>query len=143
MSSTQLGNLYRRFVRGTDIKEPVTVQIQDVREVEVQPHPSIPPRKKWCLIVAGLSEDLPNGILFGPENEGRLFDIFGPVDIQALRDKHLRLVPKRVKVGRNWKMSITFEAAPAGSQAKTAPAPQAPPPPPPPPAPPEPDDIPF
>ena len=112
--SPTVGFLYRRYLRGDDLDGQVfTVKIKSLELVEVQPHPAAPRQEKWCLQVAGLPEEYPTGILFGPRNEGKLVDIFGNVDTAELINKPLEIYPYEVKIGGQKRRAIGFRGASA------------------------------
>ena len=58
----RLGSLYRRYLHGEDLDgKPHTVDIADVTQEVVTPHPSQPGHAKWCLWVTGLQQLCPKG----------------------------------------------------------------------------------
>lgn len=108
----RLGLLYRKYLHGSDLDGQVTtVKIKDICTVLVQPHPTIEPREKWCMIIEGLPEELPDKILFGPKGETDLVKIFGSVDIASLKGRHVVLFPYKVRVSNQDKVSIGFRKA--------------------------------
>ena len=110
--SPQLGNLYRKYLRGKDLKgEMHTIQIQDIFRVEVTPPPSYQPVEKWCLQVSGLPGDLPDRILFGPKGEESLLYIFGPIKVEALRGKSIIVAPKPIKIAGRDQIAVVFRKA--------------------------------
>ena len=112
----KLGLIYRKYLHGSDLERPVTVEILKVTEVEVQPHPTAPKQMKACLLVKGLPEHLPSAILFGPKGEQALVNIFGEVDTNTLVGKRLQLVPVDIRVNGRQAKSIGFQPAPQAAQ---------------------------
>ena len=113
-----LGTLYRKYLRGSELKGPATVEIVAVSHVTVRPHPQAEPIEKWCLWVKGLPQDTPNGILIGPKAEEQLVGIFGPVDVNQLRGKPVIIAPKEIRVAGQRRTTVAFSAAPANGQVR-------------------------
>jgi len=108
-SPVQLGNLYRRYLHGSDLgQNALPVTIQNITKERVCPHPSQPVIEKWCLWVYGLPEGMPNGILFGARGEEDLIAIFGKVSLDALKGKPIIIYPKPLNVAGQSKVSIRF-----------------------------------
>ena len=105
----RLGNLYRRYLHGEDLSQnSCTVTIVNLTMENVTPHPSRSSYKKWCLWVDGMPQGMPNGILFGPDGDRELVNIFGKVDIQTLKGKSLVIYPQPVSVAGQTKIAIRF-----------------------------------
>ena len=108
----KLGTLYRKYLRGVDLTgELVTVKILDVYKVEVHPPPRFNPVEKWCFKVQGLSAELPDQVLFGPEAELELVKIFGPIEVFELKGKSIELAPKQIKIAGQRQVAIVFQAS--------------------------------
>ena len=105
----KLGTLYRKYVRGSDLQgQVIAVSIQDVFKVEVTPPPHFNPVEKWCFKVQGLPTELPDQILFGPKGEADLVQIFGNVEIEALKGKKIDIAPKQIKIAGKPQVAIVF-----------------------------------
>jgi len=105
----KLGFLYRKYLKGADLQgESYQVEIVAIKMVTVRPRPKEPPIKKWCMFVSGLPDEFPNGILFGPKVEEQLLEIFGPVELDALRGKQVVIQPVSLNVAGVHKYAIRF-----------------------------------
>lgn len=126
----KLGLLYRKYLRGSDLTAPVTVDILGFRQVQVQPHPSAPAVAKWCLFVQPFDDNLPNAVLIGPKAEDDLLKIFGSVDLDTLKGKKVTLRPEKYNIAGNSRSGIRFSppAAPAKPNASRLVAPEPAPP---------------
>lgn len=129
--SPKLGTLYRKYLRGSDLNgEVFPVKILDVFKVFVSPPPAYNPVEKWCLKVQGLPPELPDTVLFGPRGEQTLVKIFGQVDTSQLKDKHINIAPKSVKIAGQNKVAIVFRKPNSNGKPQQPPAPDPDPPPP-------------
>ena len=118
----KLGMLYRKYLRGEDIKgKTPVVEIAAFKLVQVQPHPTAPKQDKWCLYVKGLPADLPPAILVGPKGEARLVELFGQVELDELKGKRLELFTYEIKIGGDRKQAIGFRLPKNGKAASVAP----------------------
>ena len=119
----KLGTLYRQYVRGADLQgQIIAVSIQDVFKVEVKPPPHFNPVEKWCFKVQGLPSELPDQVLFGPKGEADLVQIFGNVEIEALKGKNIDIVPKQIKIAGKPHIAIVFRKS--NGQPPQSPPPQ-------------------
>jgi len=119
----KLAQLYRKYLRGCDLTQAITVEIAGMKLVTVQPHPSAPPQEKWCLFVTGLPEDLPNSILVGPKAVEQLVSIFGNIETKEMQEQKVVVFPLKIKIGNVEKVGIRFRKFEAKPQKPAAPKP--------------------
>ena len=109
---TKLSFLHRRYLRGSDLTAPLTVEIIAINQVTVQPHPKAEPVVKWCLWVKDLPQDTPNGILIGPRGSEQLIKIHGDIDHTDLVGKKVVIYPQPIQVAGVKKIAIFFRSSP-------------------------------
>lgn len=108
----QLGQLYRRYLHGSDLgQQAFKVIITEVTREKVCPHPSQPPVEKYCLWVSGLPNGMANGILFGARGEEDLAAIFGNVELPELKGRQVVVYARPLNVAGQQKLSIRFRGA--------------------------------
>lgn len=112
VTATRLGNLYRKYLHGEDLAgKSYVVEIDEISQEVVTPHPAQSSHAKWCLWVKGLPVSFPKGILFGVVGEQDLVAIFGNVDLASLKGKALVIFPQPVLVAGQPKIAIRFRRA--------------------------------
>ena len=130
----KLSRLYQKYIYGSDLasREHI-VTIASIDQVEVQPRPTEPPQKKWCLVVKGLSDPELDGlgILMGPKLVESLIQILGNIDHESVKGKQIVVYPREMTVAGQKRVAIRFKAASKRDNGKQPAPPQkaAPPPP--------------
>jgi hypothetical protein len=109
--SDKLGFMYRKYLRGSDLTKPVTVEILSFGVVQVQPHPTAPAQAKWCMFVRPFDKFLPNAILIGPKMEEDLVSLFGNVELETLKGKQLTIYPSAYNIGGIKRVGIRIRKA--------------------------------